>query len=152
MPGVVRVTLDRLAGHVEKAASLGIPAVALFPMTPPDAKDAEGTEALNPENLMCRAARLLKREFPDLGLVGDVAPTIDALLPLLAEKSDSGHLERSLNHYDKARKSLDELAVGTPENRRSTRNMSLESSASLRPRTRSSPATSESRPCGPLAT
>jgi porphobilinogen synthase len=73
MPGVVRVTLDRLAGHVEQAASLGIPAVALFPMTPPELKNAEGTEALNPDNLMCRAARLLKREFPGLGLVGDVA-------------------------------------------------------------------------------
>jgi porphobilinogen synthase len=73
MPGVVRVTLDRLAGHVEQAASLGIPAIALFPMTPPELKNAEGTEALNPDNLMCRAARLLKREFPGLGLVGDVA-------------------------------------------------------------------------------
>jgi porphobilinogen synthase len=73
MPGVVRVTLDRLAAHVERAVALGIPAVALFPMTPPERKDAEGTEALNPDNLMCRAARLLKREFPDLGLVGDVA-------------------------------------------------------------------------------
>jgi len=73
MPGVVRVSIDRLAGHVEQAVSLGIPAVAIFPMTPPEVKNAEGTEALNPENLMCRAARLLKREFPDLGLVGDVA-------------------------------------------------------------------------------
>ncbi|MES2710071.1 MAG: porphobilinogen synthase [Pseudomonadota bacterium] len=73
MPGVARVTLDRLAGHVEHAAKLGIPALALFPMTPPGIKDAEGTEATNPENLMCHAARLLKREFPELGLVGDVA-------------------------------------------------------------------------------
>jgi len=73
MPGVVRVTPDRLAGHVERAVALGIPAVALFPMTPPERKDAEGTEALNPDNLMCRSARLLKKEFPDLGLVGDVA-------------------------------------------------------------------------------
>ena len=73
MPGVQRVTLDRLAAHVAPAAALGIPAIALFPMTPPALKDAEGTEAKNPENLMCRAARLLKREFPDLGLVGDVA-------------------------------------------------------------------------------
>jgi porphobilinogen synthase len=73
MPGVVRVTLDRLAAHVAPAARLGIPAVALFPMTPPERKNAEGTEALNSDNLMCRAARLLKREFPDLGLVGDVA-------------------------------------------------------------------------------
>ncbi len=73
MPGVSRVTLDRLAGHVEQAAALGIPAIALFPMTPPELKNAEGTEALNPENLICRAARLLKREFPEIGLVGDVA-------------------------------------------------------------------------------
>ncbi|GAN75937.1 porphobilinogen synthase [Acidisphaera rubrifaciens] len=73
MPGVVRVTLDRLAAHVEPAAALGIPAIALFPATPRELKDAEGTEATNPDNLMCRAARLLKRAFPDLGLVGDVA-------------------------------------------------------------------------------
>ncbi|PWC29485.1 porphobilinogen synthase [Teichococcus aestuarii] len=73
MPGVQRVTIDRLAQHVAPAVELGIPAIALFPMTPPERKDAEGTEATNPENLMCRASRLLKREFPDLGLVGDVA-------------------------------------------------------------------------------
>ncbi|MBS0959169.1 porphobilinogen synthase [Acetobacter thailandicus] len=73
MPGVHRVTLDRLAGHVEHAAKLGIPALALFPVTPAEVKDAEGTEALNPDNLMCRAARLLKKEFPHLGLIGDVA-------------------------------------------------------------------------------
>ncbi len=73
MPGVVRVTLDRLAAHVAPAAGLGIPAIALFPATPAARKDAEGTEATNPDNLMCRAARLLKREFPELGLVGDVA-------------------------------------------------------------------------------
>jgi len=53
MPGVQRVTLDRLARHVEPALQYGIPAVALFPATPPEKKDAEGTEATNPENLMC---------------------------------------------------------------------------------------------------
>ena len=73
MPGQVRVTVDRLAKHVEKAVRLGVPALALFPVTPPEAKDAEGTEALNPDNLMCRAARELKRAFPEVGLVGDVA-------------------------------------------------------------------------------
>ncbi len=73
MPGVNRVSLDRLEGHVAEAARLGIPALALFPATPPERKDAEGTEALNPENLMCRAAALLKRAYPELGLVGDVA-------------------------------------------------------------------------------
>jgi porphobilinogen synthase len=73
MPGVQRVTVDRLARHVEPALQYGIPAIALFPATPPEKKDAEGTEAGNPDNLMCEAARLLKREFPELGLVGDVA-------------------------------------------------------------------------------
>jgi porphobilinogen synthase len=73
MPGAHRVTLDRLAAHVAPAARLGIPAIALFPATPAERKDAEGTESGNPDNLMCQAARLLKREFPETGLVGDVA-------------------------------------------------------------------------------
>ncbi len=73
MPDVQRVTIDRLARHVEPAMRYGIPAVALFPATPAEKKDPEGIEATNPENLMCQAARLLKREFPELGLVGDVA-------------------------------------------------------------------------------
>ncbi len=73
MPEVLRVGLDGLVDHVGRAAALGIPAVALFPATPAGRKDAEGTEATNPENLICRAARLLKRAFPGLGLVGDVA-------------------------------------------------------------------------------
>jgi porphobilinogen synthase len=73
MPGQVRVTVDLVAKHVEKAARLGVPAIAIFPATPPEAKDAEGTEALNPNNLICRAARELKKHFPEVGLVGDVA-------------------------------------------------------------------------------
>jgi porphobilinogen synthase len=73
MPGQLRVTVDRVAKHVEEAAKLGIPAIAIFPATPPSAKDAEGTEALNPSNLICRAARELKRAYPEIGLVGDVA-------------------------------------------------------------------------------
>ncbi len=73
MPGAERVSLDRLAAHVETAAQLRIPMVALFPATPAELKDADGTEATNPDNLICRAARLLKREFPEMGLLGDVA-------------------------------------------------------------------------------
>ena len=73
MPGVSRVSLDRLAFQVAPAAALGIPAVALFPVTDPSKRDEEGTESANPDNLMCRAARLLKAEFPALGLIGDVA-------------------------------------------------------------------------------
>jgi porphobilinogen synthase len=73
MPGQFRVTLEGLAAHVEEAARLGIPAIALFPATPSEKKDAEGTEATNPNNLICSAARILKRAFPEIGLVGDVA-------------------------------------------------------------------------------
>ena len=73
MPGVDRVTLDLLAAHVEPAARLGVPAIALFPATPADKKNAEGTESANPENLICSATRLLKQEFPYIGLIGDVA-------------------------------------------------------------------------------
>ncbi len=73
MPGVLRVGLDRLPAYVEPAVKLGIPAIALFPATPAALKDSEGSEALNPNNLICSAARVLKREFPDVGLIGDVA-------------------------------------------------------------------------------
>ncbi len=67
MPGAERVTLDRLAAHVETAAQLRIPMVALFPATSAELKDADGTEATNPDNLVCQAARLLKREWLLLG-------------------------------------------------------------------------------------
>lgn len=73
MPGVFRVSVDRAAEHVAEAVELGIPAVALFPYTPAEQRDEEGTGALNPENLMCRAARALKAAHPGLGLIGDVA-------------------------------------------------------------------------------
>jgi porphobilinogen synthase len=73
MPGVVRYTVDRLAKAVGEAKALGIPAVALFPMTPPGRKDAEGTEALNPDNLVCRAIAAIKDAHPEIGVVCDVA-------------------------------------------------------------------------------
>jgi porphobilinogen synthase len=73
MPGQFRVGLDRLVDHAGQAVELGIPAIALFPVTSVDKKDAEGSEATNPDNLICQAARLLKRAFPETGLIGDVA-------------------------------------------------------------------------------
>ncbi|WP_252350173.1 porphobilinogen synthase [Gluconobacter cerinus] len=73
MPGVERVSLDNLVEHVRPAVELGIPAVAIFPITPVELRDATGTEALNPDNLMCRASRVIKEAFPDLGVIGDVA-------------------------------------------------------------------------------
>ncbi|RVU51059.1 porphobilinogen synthase [Pseudomonas syringae pv. syringae] len=73
MPGQERISLDALVDRVGQAVELGIPAIALFPSIPIENKDADGQEATNPENLMCRAARLLKSHYPDLGLIGDVA-------------------------------------------------------------------------------
>ena len=73
MPGVSRSSINGLAKHVEEAAKLGIPAIALFPVTPAALKNAEAREALNPENLICSAARILKAEFPQIALIGDAA-------------------------------------------------------------------------------
>ena len=73
MPGQMRVTVDRLVEHVRPAAELRIPLIALFAHVDPASKDAEGREATNPDNVVCRAARLLKHEYPDIGLMGDVA-------------------------------------------------------------------------------
>ncbi len=73
MPGVFRSSVSGLARHVTDAAELGIPAIALFPAIPAALKDSEASEALNPENLICSAARLLKAEFPQIALIGDAA-------------------------------------------------------------------------------
>lgn len=73
MPGVERLSVDQAVRAAERAARLGIPALALFPYTDPDLRDPTGSEALNPENLTCRALRAIKAEVPDLGLVTDVA-------------------------------------------------------------------------------
>ncbi len=73
MPGVVRYSVDHLAEAVAEAYELGIPAVALFPATPPEKKTPDGKEALNPDNLVCRAVRELKRQVPQMGVICDVA-------------------------------------------------------------------------------
>jgi porphobilinogen synthase len=73
MPGVVRFSVDEAVRAAEQAMKLRIPALALFPNTDPKLRDETGSEALNPENLVCRALRAIKREFPDLGLAADVA-------------------------------------------------------------------------------
>jgi porphobilinogen synthase len=73
MPGVERLTVDEAVRAVESVAKLGVPAVALFPNTDPALRDADGSEALNPDNLVCRALKALKRAVPEIGLVTDVA-------------------------------------------------------------------------------
>jgi porphobilinogen synthase len=73
MPGVVRFSVDEAVRAAEQALRLKIPALALFPNTDPKLRDENGSEALNPDNLVCRALSAIKREFPDLGLAADVA-------------------------------------------------------------------------------
>jgi porphobilinogen synthase len=73
MPGVERVSIDEAVRDVERAAKLRIPCIALFPYTDPGLRDHDGSEALNPENLVCRAIRAIKQEVPDVGLLCDVA-------------------------------------------------------------------------------
>ncbi|MCE1236956.1 MAG: porphobilinogen synthase [Hyphomicrobiales bacterium] len=73
MPRVERLSVDLLVRQAEKAAKLGIPAIALFPNTDPDLRDDFGSEALNPENLICRACRAIKAAVPEVGLITDVA-------------------------------------------------------------------------------
>jgi porphobilinogen synthase len=73
MPGVERLSVDRLLPLLEEATLLGIPAIALFPVMPPELKSADGAAALDPDNLMCRAVRAIKAAMPDLGVICDVA-------------------------------------------------------------------------------
>jgi porphobilinogen synthase len=73
MPGVERLSIDEAVREAERAAKLKIPCLALFPYTDPDLRDHDGTEALNPENLVCRAVRAIKKAVPEIGILCDVA-------------------------------------------------------------------------------
>ncbi|HEY4367943.1 MAG TPA: porphobilinogen synthase [Steroidobacteraceae bacterium] len=73
MPGVERVTIDELVREAEELAQLRIPALALFPVTPPQAKSLKAEEAWNPDGLAQRAVRAVKKAVPELGVITDVA-------------------------------------------------------------------------------
>ena len=73
MPGVERLTVDELVREAEAVARLGVPAMALFPVTAPEAKSLDGREAWNPDGLAQRAVRALKKAVPGLGVITDVA-------------------------------------------------------------------------------
>ncbi len=73
MPGIERLSIDLLLQEAETLVELGIPAIALFPVTPPDAKSLDAKEAWNPEGLAQRAVRALKAQYPELGVITDVA-------------------------------------------------------------------------------
>ena len=73
MPGIERLSIDELLKEAAELVQLGIPAVALFPVTPLEKKSEDAREAFNPEGLAQRAVRALKSAFPDLGVITDVA-------------------------------------------------------------------------------
>jgi len=73
MPGVERLSVDQAVREAERAMKLEIPCIALFPYTEPSLRDEQGSEALNPDNLVCQSVRAIKKEFPDIGVLCDVA-------------------------------------------------------------------------------
>jgi porphobilinogen synthase len=73
MPGVDRLSVDLAVGAAEEAATLGIPVIALFPYTDPSLRSEDGREAINGNNLVCRAVRAIKKAVPQIGVLCDVA-------------------------------------------------------------------------------
>ena len=73
MPGIYRYSIDQLEKLVESAMNKKIPMIALFPNTPNSKKDNKGSEALNKNNLVCKALRLIKKNYKDIGIMCDVA-------------------------------------------------------------------------------
>jgi len=73
LPGVSRWSVDRIGAKAKEAADLGIPCIALFPNTPNELRTDDAREALNPDNLICRAIRAIKDAVPEIGIVTDVA-------------------------------------------------------------------------------
>ncbi|MEH2477154.1 porphobilinogen synthase [Nitrobacteraceae bacterium AZCC 2146] len=73
MPGIERLSVDQAVRDAERAMKLNIPCIALFPYTEPSLRDEIGSEACNADNLVCQSVRAIKKEFPDLGVLCDVA-------------------------------------------------------------------------------
>lgn len=73
MPGIERYSVDELLKAVDEVVELGIPAIALFPNVDDSARSLDGREAYNPDSLVCRAVRALKRAYPELGVITDAA-------------------------------------------------------------------------------
>jgi porphobilinogen synthase len=112
MPGVERLSLDLLLPVAERCVKLGVPVMALFPVIDAGLKTPDGREAMNPEGLVPRVVRALKKEFPDLGVLTDVAldpftshgqdgllddsgyilndPTVDILVQQALTQADAG--------------------------------------------------------------
>ncbi len=105
MPGVFRSTIDELIPQVFEARELGIPAIALFPVITQDKKSEKGDEAFNEDNLMCRAIAAIKKEVPNIGIIGDVA-----LDPYTTHGQD-GLIENGKVHNDSTLEILAKQAI-----------------------------------------
>ncbi|HEX8443740.1 MAG TPA: porphobilinogen synthase [Allosphingosinicella sp.] len=106
LPGVSRWSVDRIVEQAREARALGIPCVALFPNTPTALRTEDASEALNPDNLICRAIRAVKDAVPDLGVLTDVA-----LDPYTADGHDGITDERGYVVNDETSKILVEQAL-----------------------------------------
>ncbi|HEX8400757.1 MAG TPA: porphobilinogen synthase [Allosphingosinicella sp.] len=106
LPGVSRWSVDRIVDQAREAAALGIPCIALFPNTPPGLRTEDAMEALNPDNLICRAIRAIKDAAPDVGVLTDVA-----LDPYTADGHDGITDERGYVLNDETSKVLVEQAL-----------------------------------------
>ncbi len=95
MPGVNRYSLDKINKIVEQALKLKIPMIALFPYTPKNKKDKLGTEALNENNLICKALRIIKKNKKNIGVMCDVA------LDPFTNHGHDGIIENNAVHNDK---------------------------------------------------
>ena len=110
MPGVERVSIDLLVEQAGEAEQLGIPAIALFPVTPASAKSEDAREAWNPDGLAQRAVRAIKQHYPDMGVITDVAldpftthgqdGLIDASGYVLNDETVEVLVKQALSHAD----------------------------------------------------
>ena len=110
MPGVERLSIDQLLKEAGEIHALGIPAIALFPVTPANCKSEDAREAFNPKGLAQRAVRALKQSFPELGVITDVAldpftthgqdGLIDAQGYVLNDETVEVLVEQALSHAE----------------------------------------------------
>ncbi|WP_188054865.1 porphobilinogen synthase [Sphingosinithalassobacter sp. CS137] len=112
LPGVSRWPVAGIVERAREARDLGIPCVALFPNTPPELRSDDGAEALNPNNLMCRAIRAIKEAVPEVGVLTDVA-----LDPYTAHGhdglvDDNGYVVNDATAEALARQALVQAAAG----------------------------------------
>jgi porphobilinogen synthase len=112
MPGVERLSIDELVAEARAVAALGVPAIALFPVTPTAAKSLDGREAFNPDGLAQRAVRALKDALPQLGVITDVALDPFTTHGLDGIVDETGYVLNDLTVATLVRQALSHAAAG----------------------------------------